>query len=348
MRIFRLSLSNFRNFVYQSFSFHPRLTLIVGENTRGKTSLLEAVYCSIMGSGFRESREEELILWDEDMGLVQGVFSLVEEELLFQVQIKRHGESVSKAYYVNKTKQNQSTYRKNQTNAVLFAPQHMDLIIGSPSLRRGYLNTVLSACEDRYRKQLHNYEHALRKRNKILEMHANKHDLEEQLLFWNTYLEEQAAYITQKRKEYVEELNAHPQLDQYTFSMRYEANVFSQERLGEYRDKERVMRKTQIGPQKDDIRIFLKKEDREKNVHTYGSRSEQRLALFWLKLNELRLLEQASSYSPILLLDDIFSELDMQNKERIFHLITQYQTVLTTTDHELLGLGGSEKQVIEL
>jgi DNA replication and repair protein RecF len=210
------------------------------------------------------------------------------------------------------------------------------------------MDSVISSYDYTYKKRLRNYEHALRKRNKVLEKHRDPSSLSEELAFWDDYLIEQAQYISEQRSTYVDSLNAHPAIDTVSCHVVYEPNMFTRERLRETQEKERLIRKTLIGPQKDDFQIIMKKKEEEKDVHLYGSRSEQRLALFWLKLNEIRLLEEAIERKPVLLLDDVFSELDMQNKKRVMDLITQYQTILTTTERELLEMGGEEKAVIEL
>jgi DNA replication and repair protein RecF len=348
MIITSITLYNFRNFRSQTFALHPQLTIIVGENTRGKTSLLESVYCLIRGTGFRESREEELIHWEEETALAHALFTDGDDENLFQMQIKRFGEKVDKTYYVNKAKQSSRGYLQYHTKTVLFAPEHISIINGSPSLRRSYMDSVISSYDYTYKKRLRNYEHALRKRNKVLEKHRDPSSLSEELAFWDDYLIEQAQYISEQRSTYVDSLNAHPAIDTVSCHVVYEPNMFTRERLRETQEKERLIRKTLIGPQKDDFQIIMKKTKEEKDVHLYGSRSEQRLALFWLKLNEIRLLEEAIERKPVLLLDDVFSELDMQNKKRVMDLITQYQTILTTTERELLEMGGEEKAVIEL
>jgi DNA replication and repair protein RecF len=341
-------LTNFRNFDQRDFEFHPSLTIIVGENARGKTSLLEAVYCSVRGTGFRESKEEELIYWDKGSSLVNAYFMDGSDKNLFQVYLKKIDQSVNKTYYINKSKKTNFSYLQYQTKAVLFAPENINIINGSPSKRRIYIDLVISYSDREYKKRLRNYENALRKRNKILEFTKNNDFLDNELKFWNEYLIEQANYITGKRQDYIDYLNQHSEIDDKICKVEYIKNEFSKERLDKSKEKERLVKKTLIGPQKDDIVINLIQSNEKKNVHLYGSRSEQRMAVFWLKLNEIRLLEDNMQYKPILLLDDIFSELDSKNKVRVMGLIHEYQTVLTTTERELIDVGAFEKGVVEL
>jgi DNA replication and repair protein RecF len=126
-------------------------------------------------------------------------------------------------------------------------------------------------------------------------------------------------------------------LDGREFSIIYHKNEFTAARLAEKKELELRMRRTLIGPQKDDWTIVLTdKKGVNKNIQIYGSRSEQRLGVFWLKINEIHFMEEEIHISPILLLDDVFSEFDHENKERIVRLIEKYQTVMTTTEVELV------------
>lgn len=323
--------------------------MIVGENARGKTSLLESIYFSIYGRGFRETKETELMKWDTDNSLVESTFQEKDSNTLFQITLKNLGESIEKNFYVNKTKKTHYGYNSFQTRAVLFAPEHILIIIGSPDQRREYLNRVIGSFDMEYQKKLRNYETALRKRNKVLEFRQNHELLDEELAFWNGYLEEQAQYVTAKRVEYMNFLNENPHVDSRIFRIEYVKNEFTKERLVQYREEERRIRKTRIGPQKDDFIVYLQEDNGiEENVHLYGSRSEQRLAVFWLKINEIKFSETIIKKRPILLLDDIFSELDMKNKKLVLDVVKDYQTVATTTEPELQDLSIMPKTIIKL
>lgn len=348
MLLSKLYVSNFRNFTKKEIEFNPHLTLIVGENAKGKTSLLEAIYTSIIGRGYRESREQELIKWDEDQTLIESIFLENDIRTIFQIRLLRRADDrVEKQFYVNKTKKTSYQYKQFQTEAVLFAPEHIKIIDGSPSRRRNYFDAAISEFDKEYRKKLRNYETALRKRNKVLEMHESEFQLDQELPFWNTYLLEQATYITKTRENYMHYLNDHPYVDGKEFAIEYVKDEFSEERMRKVYEHEKRMRRTVIGPQKDEFIITLKN-DREKNVHLYGSRSEQRLAVFWLKLNEIRYFEDILDKKPILLLDDVFSELDEHNKELVMKVIKNYQTIITTTEDHLEDLAEIPDTVIHL
>ncbi|MBP9691188.1 DNA replication and repair protein RecF [Candidatus Woesebacteria bacterium] len=348
IRLTHIYLTNFRNFAHSDFPIGPDLTLIIGQNARGKTSLLEGIYCTVYGTGFRESREVELVRWEADANLIEGTFSDGDHDNLFQLKLQQTSETkVQKSFYVNKTKKTSTQYRTLQTHAVLFAPEQIQIITGSPSRRRRYFDEVLSAIDLDYKKKLHNYERALRRRNKILEVFEDEIQLLSEIAYWNAYLIEQASYITHARQQYIAFLNSHPEVNGKEFTITYHKDEFSQSRLIEAQTREYRFRRTLIGPQKDDFEVFLH-EPKVKEVSLYGSRSEQRMAIFWLKLNELLYFEQASHAKPILLLDDIFSELDDRNRELVMKVIREYQTIATTTEEEIKDLSQMPEEVIRL
>lgn len=349
MLLQRIMLQNFRNYEQGVFDIHPLLTLIIGPNTRGKTSLLEGIYTTIYGEGFRESKEEELIKWEKDLCNVAAIYQEPNGETSqFQAMLRRLSEKVEKAYFINKTKKTHYSFLQYQTRAVLFTPDNIEIITGSPSERRTYVNKILSSTDQDYKKKLQNYENALRKRNKLLESYRSEETLKEELTFWNDYLVQQATYITQQRKAYCDYLNERQTLDIKHFDIVYQSNEMTIERLQERYELDKKIRKTTIGPQKDDFELYIGDGDERKNVQMYGSRSEQRLSMFWLKLNEIRFIEEKVKKKPLLLLDDVFSELDDTNKALVMRLIHEYQTVLTSTEQELIELTDIEKSVIEL
>lgn len=345
MLLSKISLRHFRNFEDKSFGIDPSLTIVVGENARGKTNLLESIYFSVFGSGFRESKEEELLTWGEEKAYIDSQWDDNGIKKEFMIYLNNKDGIVEKKFYINKTQKSHYQYKQLLTKAVLFTPEHIDIISGGPDKRRDYFNRVISGFDLDYKKKLVNYEQALKKRNKLYEYYSNENTLKEEIIFWNNYLIEHAAFITQKRQKYLDYLNQHQTIEGRGFEIVYAKNEFNQERIDKYFELEKKVRKTMFGPQKDDFQIYLEEEVKE-NVHLYGSRSEQRMAVFWLKLNEINYIEEALKVKPILLLDDVFSEFDKKNKQLILELIFKYQTVLTTTEAELIELSTDSKTVI--
>lgn len=372
------------------FDIGPTVTVIIGENARGKTNLLEAIYFLINGVGFRESKEEELIQMGEGQSVVEGKFKEKKSHFDYKIHVIKKEAVIEKSYFIQKTKKRHAQYLQDQTKAILFAPEQIDIITGPPDMRRSYLNKRISQYDLEYKKKVANLESAIRRRNKIFEFVRDEQKLESQLVFWNNYIIEQSTYITRKREEYITYLNSHPSLDHKLFGANYLKNDATIIRFKEVYVREKRIRKTLIGPQKDDFEIYLKQgfnppsrksstvelRDAElisasagfqllqeaqkknprpsgrgsfnKNVAHYGSRSEQRLAVFWLKMNEIWYFEELFRKKPIILLDDIFSEFDRLNKKTILELIKKYQTVLTTTEEEIINYIGGEKTIIRV
>jgi len=334
----RVQLHNFRNIVSNVFDISPNLTIILGENAKGKTNILESIHCIINGTGFRESKEEELLLMDSVETQLDGLFEKNNETNHFRILLNKESNgSIVKHFFVQKVRKGHANYTNEQTKCVLFAPEQIELITGSPDIRRDYFNKLISTFDIVYKKHLTNYEQALRKRNKLLEHFHSAASLREELTFWDIYMEKEAEYIVKKRTIYSQFLNSHREIEGRNFSIEYIKNEFTQKRLQEKKELELRIRRTLIGPQKDDWIIYLQNDNSpEKNIQKYGSRSEQRLGIFWLKMNEIRFMEENINIHPILLLDDVFSEFDHENKERIVRLIKMHQTVMTTTEDDLV------------
>jgi len=343
----KINLFNFRNFYEKSFNFNPFITIVLGENAKGKTNLLEAIYCLSKGKGFREKEESELITFDKNRAKIEGFFEEKDQQFVYQVLIERSDNGVNKKYFIDKTKKNWHQFVRASIKVVLFSPQDLKIIDGPPEERRNYFDRFLAEEDEEYRKRLINYSNALKKRNKLLETFTEekKESFLEELVFWNKFLIKESFYLIEKRKKYCDFLNKHSLLEGKKFFIDYQPNIIDDKRLNSVFKEEIRQKKTLIGPQRDNFLIFLKNE-KEKNIHLFGSRSEQRLALFWLKINEIKYFEENFKIRPILLLDDLFSELDQKNRQLILRLIKDYQTILTTTEPETIHLVAGLKSAV--
>jgi len=285
------------------------------------------------GKGFREHEEVELITFEENSGYIAGVYEGTDNRKLeSSVTYQRSGEILEKRYILDKTPVGLVKYRRSQVPVVLFAPHQIDIIVHGPSYRREYLNTVLTITNLQYAKVLREYESALRKRNVILEDHETLNKLKEDLVFWDAYLAERADFLTSSRKEYIDFMNEQDAFAGKNLSIQYLPNTLTVEKLQEKFPTESAARRTLIGPQKDDFVILFGNDGKGINAHMFASRSQQRLALLWLKMRELEYLRKTLGMNPILLLDDMYSEFDSPNKHIISSLIPHYQTVITTTE----------------
>jgi DNA replication and repair protein RecF len=328
MLLQQIRLIKFRNYQDSVFKFNPFITVVIGRNSVGKTNLLEGIYFAYHGVGFREKKENQLIKFGANEARVDITLIEKEEKNLFQIILQMENSKTKKIFYVNRVKKTAYFYQKEIEGIVLFAPQQIEIISASPDVRRNYLDHILSFFHPNYKTALINYKNALRRRNKLLETVTGWQNLKLELKFWDNFLENEAKIITQIREEYINFLNKNNQIDNRSFLVQYQKNIFTQERVSQYFEKEIKVKQTLIGPQKDDFHIF----SQDKDIHFFGSRSEQRLALFWLKINEINYFEKQLNKKPLLLLDDVFSEFDLENQKLILNLIKKHQTVLTTTD----------------
>ena len=367
MRLASLRLHNFRNIKDSSFDIGKRLTVFIGDNAKGKTNCLEAVFFLVHGTGFRESREEELVLFgDKASAYVEGVFEDESGKISCKVGLVRYELGYKKSFFINKTQKQLRQYRQEPRGVVLFAPEHIEMLTGSPDKRRSYFNKLISQFDYQYKKNLDTYERSMRRRNKILENFEELKKLQDEISYWNEVCTQSAKYVTEVRQKYSDFLNNNQSIDGKKFRIEYLKNEFNQSQIEKYEELELKTRRTMFGPQKDDFQIYLTQKPHptsevkklhdtseviEENVQKFGSRSEQRLALMWLKLGEIRHFQEVSKFDPILLLDDVFSEFDSSNKELILELVKQYQTVASTTDMEIVNLAKKHKipsEVIKL
>ena len=345
-----LHIANFRPFEMVTFEIHPHITCIIGDNARGKTSLLEALYVSLTTTGFREREERELMRWGSQQTIVESKTA----DHMFQVVFNASESTVAKKYFIDKTAKSRVSYRDLQPHAVLFAPEQIEIVTGTPSVRRNYINTILCLADPVYSKKLRAFEEGLRKRNKILEDWLSLDALKNELKFWDDMLCEASEYLVKVRTEYVSFLNQHNTVHEKEFKMVYTPNPFTKEKALEKLELETRTHKTMFGPQRDEYVIEMKLEVKGSemtefySVALYGSRSQQRLAVYWLKLNEIYYSQEVLKKSPFLLLDDVFSELDSANKKLILDTIGKYQSVLTTTESVILEELGDDCAVIRL
>jgi DNA replication and repair protein RecF len=333
MIISKLRLQNFRLYSKKEFAFEGKNTLIVGQNTVGKTNILEAIYLLASGKSFRAGLESEMITWDSEVGRVKGEVRDDKEKTDLEIVLTRGevlGEKTAKKkFLVNGVSRRMFDF-VGKLKAVYFRPEDLDLVTDSPSLRRKYLDLVLGQVDKEYLRNLLSYEKGLRQRNKLLERIREEGVPRSQLLFWDQLLIKTGNYLTEKREEFIEYCNQKKTIANY--QLEYDKSVISPARLEEYAIEEVAAASTLVGPHRDDFCFLLKKRD----LHAFGSRGEQRLGVLWLKLAELEFISERTQERPILLLDDIFSELDEKHREQVLGIIGKQQTIITTTDLNLV------------
>lgn len=337
----KLALSNFRSYTDRLFNFSENLTVIVGPNAAGKTNILEAISLLSTGTSFRADMMREMIREGEElMRVTAALLDNTNLEVFVTPGVVMGQKAPYKKLLVNKIGRHLTTFI-GHLPTVLFWPEDLALVIGSPSGRRRYLDRVLSQTHREYRRAIGAYEKALRIRNRLLKYIKNgEHIEEDQMTYWNTVLVECGNTITPLRQNYLDFINTIkiPEEKHLSFSVLYDHSLISNERLQKYYVEERAAGVTLVGPHRDDFFILMKeKNGKPKDVARFGSRGEQRLGVLWLKLAELSYLEKQFGKRPLLLLDDIFSELDEKHRKLVTSLLHSQQTIMTTTDQRLIS-----------
>lgn len=337
MYLKNLSLQNFRSYSKTDFNFSPATTLINGPNTAGKSNLIEAIFFLASGRSFRTDRDDQLVKFGKGIARIKSKA----EDSDLEVMIVRGGEEGQlrsfKKYLVNGVGKRKADFVGNFF-AVLFAPNDLEIIIGSPSKRRDFLDNILIQTDRDYRLAIGFYEKGLRIRNALLHKAKEKGiKSEKEFIYWDNLLIVQGQKITKKREEFIHYLNDSKKniLD---FEIFYDKSLISKDRLFQYEDAEVASGVTLVGPHRDELRFKIKnsKLKIDENLKDFGSRGQQRLTILQLKLLELNYIERTTANKPTLLLDDIFSELDEGHINLVLNMVGPQQTIMTTTHEEFI------------
>jgi DNA replication and repair protein RecF len=341
MRLNSLRLKNFRSYRQQAFIFDDVTTLIVGDNGAGKTNLMEAIFVLSTGKSFRASLDSQMIFYGEEVGRISGEADANTLEIVLTTGLVGGEKAPRKKHLVNGVTKRQMDFLGN-LQSVLFRPEDIGLVLGGPAARREYLDTVLNQVDKDYRRSLISYQKGLRQRNKLLASIREGEAERSQLIFWDKLLIKNGDEVRQKRDQFLEFINAELLQKGLELKLDYEASVISEGRIKQYAQNEVAAAKTLVGPHRDDFLFIRERQGKaKKNLSIFGSRGEQRMAVLAVKLAELEYVSQGHSNTgtqgkPLLLLDDIFSELDHNNRRQIFKLIGKQQTIITTADKHLI------------
>lgn len=359
-----LSLIGFRNFKNKKLEFTSSINVIVGPNASGKTNILESVFLLSTGKSFKAGLEEEMINYDSDIARVLGVLNSSQKKYLTKDEKTQNATKLEVVLtrgemFLDNSFPQRVPRKKLLINGlskrlidfsgilkvVLFVPQDLDLVTQSPSLRRRFLDTVLSQVDREYRRSILSYEKGLRQRNRLLLKIREEGLSRSQLLFWDKLLIKNGDYISCKREEFIDFVNNIKFEDPLSdFEIEYDKSAISEARLEQYAEEEVMAATTLVGPHRDDF-IFKSKSKGNRDISLFGSRGEQRMAILWLKIAEYSFIEENTGEKPIFLLDDIFSELDHKNRlivfdflkgENNFSLIKVGQSIITTANEHHL------------
>ena len=338
MTIKSLRLKNFRNHKNAHFTFSEGANLILGPNGSGKSNILEVLYFLAVGNFIKAGVDKDVISYNEDFCRTDAVIVENEDSAMLSgsvVWINKTDKTV-KSYEVNKIKRLKNKFLGN-FYAVLFTPESLELVTDSPSLRREYVDFVLSQVDFKYRTYKPLYEKVIRNRNKVLEKIRNREASQTQLDYWDIKALEYGKFIQEKRDEFFNFINSNiaesaGTLGLKTLNISYLRSSISKDRLEEYKLKDIKAGLTLTGPHRDDFEFLLSK----RNLKYFGSRGEHRTTSLSLKMCELKFIKNKTGIRPALLLDDIFSELDENHRKTVIELCKTQQTVITSADKNLV------------
>ena len=350
MKIKSLKLLYFRNYLSTNIEVHPSLNILVGNNANGKTNIIESIFCLALGKSYRTKSDSECIMFGETATAMSCIVNKNNRELDIMLGINNKGKS-AKIAGIKKTK---LTDFVGELNVVLFSPEDLQIVKGSPGLRREFMNREFYQFSRIYHKYYLMYQHLLKQRNSYLkDMRKNPKD-ELSLAYLETLtsqLAKVALYITKERVSFVQDISKLTYKNmlnisngQETLKIKYKSSVLDALNISEINDESfteenltKVMMKksfddimrgsTKIGPQHDDLEFYINDLD----AKMYASQGQQRSIVLSLKLAEINYLKEKTGTYPVLLLDDVLSELDKNRQLKLLDAINEnVQTFITT------------------
>ena len=350
MKIKSLKLLYFRNYLSTNIDAHPSLNVLVGNNANGKTNIIESIFCLALGKSYRTKSDSECIMFGETATAMSCIVNKNDKDLDIMLGINNKGKS-AKIAGIKKTK---LTDFVGELNVVLFSPEDLQIVKGSPALRREFMNREFYQFSRIYHKYYLMYQHLLKQRNSYLkDMRKNPKD-EFSLAYLETItsqLVKIAMYITKERALFIKNLSKLAQKNMLNISnhkedleLKYKSSILDMLNINSVEDKdfneENIIKKimdksyddimrgsTRIGPHHDDLEFFINKLD----AKMYASQGQQRSIVLSLKLSEIDYLKSKTGSYPILLLDDVLSELDRNRQLKLLDAINEnVQTFITT------------------
>ena len=343
MYLKKIKLNNFRNYKNLFFSLTKGINIIYGENAQGKTNLLESIYVLGITKSHRSFIDNSLINNNSDYLTIEGVISEKKIESKLSIYIDNKSKILK---YNNNLVKKVSDYISIM-NIIIFSPDDLEIIKSSPQIRRKYINLELSQLYSNYFILINEFNKILKLRNEYLKKINKRISVDKNYInILTSYLIDKSILIYKMRNKYINKINEYctdifkdiMNLD--GFNIKYKKSIdfdlnnpnFKEYLMNEYNNKldyDIKICSTSMGPHKDDIEFYLG----DKNLKFYGSQGQQRVAVLALKLAEIEIFKKYKESTPILLLDDIFSELDDIKKNNLLKYISRdIQTIITTTD----------------
>ncbi len=360
MYVESIRLINFRNYKNLNLKFNKKTNIIIGKNAQGKTNLLEAIYICATGRSFRTSRDREIINFDKNEAYIGAEINTGRYDKFIEVKMER---DKTKRIRINKTELKNYKELYSGLNIVVFSPDDLKLVKEGPGERRSFLDSEISQIKAVYNYNIIRYNKILLQRNNLLRQNKFKSNIGDLLDIFDIQLAKIGIDIVLERKEYIENLNRiankihnNITLEKEDLSLQYISNIDIYNRKEDmekaYLEKLRSSVKrdiesmtTFIGPHRDDICISID----GKEVKTYGSQGQQRTSVLSIKLSEVEIIKEIRGNYPVLLLDDVFSELDLSRRKYLIESFKDMQTLLTVTDSiDLREMDDIEKSIYHI
>ena len=354
MYLSKILLQNFRSHPQTLLEFDSNLNLIIGPNGSGKTNILEAIFVLAAGKSFRSSSQSKLINWNDFFTSVRAkLIDHKNESNEIEVKLIKDqtgkSSAVSRKFLIDKVEKPRKKYI-GTFKTVIFHPDDIRLIGGSPTRRRDFLDEIFLQTEWRYAQALSQYSRALKHRNELLDQIRDGQSSKTELFYWDQTLIKNAKIIHDFRSSFVRSANSffenHPDSQVQLLFINYHPSILTEDRLEKNYSLDLHRGYTQIGVHRDDFTLnnnLFNTDD--KNLAFWGSRGQQRLAVLAIRLAQINYLEQVYHDRPVLLLDDIFSELDPDHQKLVVSLCQNYQTIFTAAEPESLKILPNAKVV---
>lgn len=334
MNIRSIELKNFRNYENLEISFDEGTNILFGDNAQGKTNILEAAYMSGTTKSHKGSRDREMIRFGEEEAHLKTVVVRGGREYQIDMHLKKNR---AKGIAIDKIPIKKASELFGILNIVFFSPEDLNIIKNCPAERRRFLDSELCQLDRIYLADLTNYNKILAQRNKLLKDMIYRPSLSDTLPVWDMQLIETGKKIIRRRKQFVDELREIVSDIHYRISggkeelfLKYEPNIddiFFEDELSRAKEKDKKLCQTSVGPHRDDLLFSIGDVD----IRKYGSQGQQRTSALSLKLSEIELVRKSISDTPVLLLDDVLSELDSSRQNYLLNNISDTQTIITCT-----------------
>lgn len=344
MYLEKLSLKNFRNYNSAEINFYPNVNIIIGENAQGKTNLVEAMYLLGFGKSFRTTQDKDLILMSENY---THVSALIKKEQTTDRIDFRYNTKQKKEIKVNEVPLAKLSELIGHVNLVIFSPEDLQLIKGTPALRRKYMDKSISQIYPYYYRLLIDYNKILKQRNNLLKQSGVK----KMISIWDEQLADYGSKIMKYRLDFLKmlqeicyEIHFKISQEKEQLNIEYMSNYLPKN-LGDSYEYDKIYSGmllnlknrldldikrgyTSVGPHRDDLLFYIN----EKESKKFGSQGQVRTTALSLKLSEIIIINKVLKESPILILDDVLSELDQTRQNELIHYISDIQTFITTTE----------------